>query len=96
MLSPMKKLKLFQLATKYGIRIREYDSGYVQVHVANWSKHAQQFMQIIEKLERYPEVKSIIVSKETSTISVYYDETMFDDEASVDYWFNELENHILR
>lgn len=95
MLSPMMKLKLLQLATKYGIQIVEYRPGYVQVHIARWAQYEHRLNQIIEKIKQYPEITSVIHSRHTNIISIHYDETMFASKSAINYWFNILENEIL-
>lgn len=95
MLSPMMKIKLLQLASKYGIQILEFRPGYVQVHITNWSKYEQQLGKMIEKLKQFPEIKAVQLSHYPNTVSIYYDETMFETKSQIKYWFNILENEIL-
>lgn len=89
------KLKLLQLATKYGIQIIEFQKGYVQVHVAKWNQYEQQLMEVIEKIKDYPEIKAIELSEHTKTIVIYYDETMFSSETAIKNWLHILEAQIL-
>lgn len=95
MLSPMKKIKLFSLATKYGVQILQFESGYIQVQIRNWDKYEYELKMLIESLHQYEEVYSISIDDERYIISIYYDEKMFSTEADVQYWFNILEKHIM-
>lgn len=95
MLSSITKIKLMQLAAKYGIQITEYRAGYVQVRIAKWAKYKQQLNRIISKIEQYPEIKKIHFFEGTNTITIFYDETMFADESAIKYWLNILENELL-
>ena len=84
MISPITKLKLFTLATKYGIEIEHFTPGEVSATIGTWEQHSTQLHYLMNDFRADPHIHSITFND--GVVHILYDHDALEEQETIDRW----------
>lgn len=85
------KLKLFALASKYGVEIIQSVPGHVIVRIATWHRHEHKIVDLINELKNDENIYSI--TWERGVVEIQYNPNVVNDRSAINYWFHLLDKY---
>lgn len=86
MISTFTKLQLMMAANKYGVQIKTFEEGLVEVYINNWNLLEQSLSNIISDLERDPDIHYVSYIQDENTMTISYNHEAIVSNRAIERW----------
>lgn len=87
------KLKLIALAAKHGIQIEHFTPGEVIVSIETWREYYDSLLQLIDDLNRDPNIQSITFDPSVGYVYIDYDHSALQHKETINNWIRIFEKY---
>lgn len=87
------KLKLIALAAKHGIQVEHFTPGEVIVSIETWREYYDSLLQLIDDLNRDPNIQSITFDPTLGYVYIYYNHDALQHKETINNWIRVFERY---